>query len=1001
VAKRISSVLPTFNISRQLAVRTLVITLIIVIIDLLTTRQILPYNNTSEDILFVITMVIITIASVILLGYVKRVVKAIFHKSLFIKVIFLSVVLIQLVLLGILWTMTFTDIANCHYHFSLCDNTNYHNLVNIISAMASTAILIAIGYKFFSWYRTNYRNFLLLLFGLTALGMIISLVGDNINELLLTRTISEKSPPGSESKAFFLYHKDKKFGGEIQYVITNPDKTTLLVRPYASLNLSAIISPLTSYPHNTFRWFSVVFLLYYYYKTQRMLKFWILTSIPLILFIIGSGFIFSLPSDSPYKFYLRVVFRAGNIGNSLLFGYIFYYVLKNIRVEKVKDYLIIAAMDIVLFDLAFSTSAYQPTYGIAAHSLVLLCACFISLGWYSLATSIAQDKKLRETIRKEAKDESKLLISIGSAQLQQRIEQNVINIAKRQEEVLAEQTGVFSSLTENGMKEYLATVLKEIKVIQKLDEILKKGKEILESSYQFVVCSEFGGLRLVYNNFFDLYENVMDRYRKGEHKGIRMITSITDKDNANLVRKFLDIGVHIKHATNMPPIDFAISDKEMIATIEKSEGGEGIKSLLVSNEYPYISHFLSIFEELWRDGTDARDRIQAIQEGREPETFEVIADQIKAAQILVDLSKSAREEALFLLPNDNAMIMVDKLGIIGYLMKASQNGSTVKIICPLTEQNSDIVKRLSTNAPDIRILNGHNSSAGFLIVDSTRFLRFELKEPSAKEFSEAIGFTLYSNSKGSVDSFKYVFDLLWNEHMINEQLQKADEMQKEFIHIAAHELRNPIQPILGITEVMRSRISDPDQIRMLDITIRNAKKLRQLTEDILDVSKIESQKPIQLNKEIFNLTEILLNTVADFRNEIAENKNNNISLELLSCEHDIIVEADKSRVNQVIMNLISNAIKFTKEGNITISTEKKMNGFVMISIKDTGSGLDPEILPRLFSKFVSKSFKGTGLGLFISKSIIEEHGGKIWAENNANGKGATFYFSLPISSINQ
>jgi len=134
VAKRISSVLPAVNISRQLAVRTLVITLIIIIIDLLTTRQILPYNNTSEDILFVITMVIITIASVILLGYVKQVVKAIFNRSLFIRVIFLSVVLTQLVLLGILWTMTFTDIANCHYHFSLCDNTIYHNLVNLISA---------------------------------------------------------------------------------------------------------------------------------------------------------------------------------------------------------------------------------------------------------------------------------------------------------------------------------------------------------------------------------------------------------------------------------------------------------------------------------------------------------------------------------------------------------------------------------------------------------------------------------------------------------------------------------------------------------------------------------------------------------------------------------------------------------------------------------------------------------------------------------------------------
>ncbi len=294
-----------------------------------------------------------------------------------------------------------------------------------------------------------------------------------------------------------------------------------------------------------------------------------------------------------------------------------------------------------------------------------------------------------------------------------------------------------------------------------------------------------------------------------------------------------------------------------------------------------------------------------------------------------------------------------------------------------------------------------------MIVDSARFIRAELRESSAKEFAEAIGFTLYSNSKGSVDSFKSVFDLLWNEHMINEQLQKADEMQKEFIHIAAHELRNPIQPILGLSEIMRAKITDPEQIGMLDVTIRNAKRLRRLTEDILDVSKIESQKPLQLNKEKFNLTEILLNTLADFKNEISrDNDDNNnskninpsIKLELLS-ERDIInVEADKSRINQVLTNLLSNAVKFTKQGNITITTQKTIDGLVIISVTDAGTGIDPEIATRLFTKFATRSNTGTGLGLFISKGIVESHGGKIWAQNNLDGKGATFSFSLPLST---
>ena len=178
---------------------------------------------------------------------------------------------------------------------------------------------------------------------------------------------------------------------------------------------------------------------------------------------------------------------------------------------------------------------------------------------------------------------------------------------------------------------------------------------------------------------------------------------------------------------------------------------------------------------------------------------------------------------------------------------------------------------------------------------------------------------------------------------------------------------------------------------MLDARIRNAKRLRRLTEDILDITKIEG-KSLELEKEQFNLYE-----VQDYRSQQIENRT--IDIQVLSDEpnKDIVVNADKSRIAQVISNLLSNAIKFTKLGAVLITIEKKKdNKEVIVHIKDTGSGLDPEILPRLFSKFASKSFKGTGLGLFISKSIVEAHGGKIWAENNVNGKGAKFSFSLPI-----
>ena len=266
-----------------------------------------------------------------------------------------------------------------------------------------------------------------------------------------------------------------------------------------------------------------------------------------------------------------------------------------------------------------------------------------------------------------------------------------------------------------------------------------------------------------------------------------------------------------------------------------------------------------------------------------------------------------------------------------------------------------------------------------------------------------MGFTIYSNSRLSVDSLKSFFELLWNERNLNEELKRADNMQKEFINIAAHELRNPIQPILGLSEVLYTKIKDTEQRQLLDAITRNAKRLQQLTEDILDVSKIETQS-LKLKKEHFNLNDVISNAVRDYTKHIEKgSSNSNLKLFYKPAADDmlsVVIEADKARLAQVISNLLSNAVKFTKKGTIFISTEKKDN-HILVSIKDTGTGIDPEILPRLFTKFATKSFEGTGLGLFISKSIIENHGGRILAENNADGNGATFSFSIPIISTQQ
>lgn len=231
----------------------------------------------------------------------------------------------------------------------------------------------------------------------------------------------------------------------------------------------------------------------------------------------------------------------------------------------------------------------------------------------------------------------------------------------------------------------------------------------------------------------------------------------------------------------------------------------------------------------------------------------------------------------------------------------------------------------------------------------------------------------------------------------NERLTVNDKLQREFINIAAHELRTPIQPILGMSEVLESEFGDcREEIKMI---VRNAKRLERLTQDILDVSKIESGS-LTLNKQKMDLDEAISPIIIDYRNNpvhvrVRENRSETAALKIRYEPKKLMVEADKDRIQQVVSNLINNAIKFTTDdGEVSVKTEL-VDGFAKVTIKDRGSGIHHEIMPRLFQKFATKSEKGTGLGLFISKSIVEAHGGLIWAENNSDGKGATFTFTVP------
>ncbi|MDQ3840632.1 MAG: HAMP domain-containing histidine kinase [Thermoproteota archaeon] len=468
----------------------------------------------------------------------------------------------------------------------------------------------------------------------------------------------------------------------------------------------------------------------------------------------------------------------------------------------------------------------------------------------------------------------------------------------------------------------------------------------------------------------------------------------------------------------MPPIDFAVSDKEMMATIEKMEGSEIAHSLLVSNEAAYINHFASIFEELWKDGIDATDKIRDIEEGVDQANIEIISNPKEGIRRAWSIIQSAKEEVLIMFASVNAVRRQMEMGGLELLKNVSEeHNARVRVLIPAdADITSTTIKKAKSRYPhiDIRtIVRSLQTRISIVLVDKKECVIVELKEDTGDNSYNAAGLTTYSNSKSIVSSYISIFESFWKQSELNEQLEEAnkqlteaneklkvsDKVQKEFINVAAHELRTPIQPILGLSDILLTRDGNIEQYYGILNTInRNAKRLQRLTEDILDVTRIDSQS-LRLNKEKFILNDLVYSIVEEYRYEIRSDGKINLNYSPTEDNNDIAVYADRYRITQVISNLVDNAIKFTKEGgSVSIKIRRKENdSWVIVSIKDTGSGIDPDIMPRLFTKFSSKSFKGTGLGLYISKSIVESHGGKIWAENNIDGKGATFSFTLPIS----
>lgn len=387
--------------------------------------------------------------------------------------------------------------------------------------------------------------------------------------------------------------------------------------------------------------------------------------------------------------------------------------------------------------------------------------------------------------------------------------------------------------------------------------------------------------------------------------------------------------------------------------------------------------------------------------------IEIIQDPHAIQRLYTALVQSAKSEILLFLPTTSAFLREEKIGIVQSLLDAARRGVKIRFLTPASEIiTSKIETMLTDSSSNIEIRriryaaksgDPHEARTKILVIDKREYMIVKLNDDSKETFVEAVRSAIHSTTRSTVRSYLTLFDSLWEQSDLYEKLEAQERMQKEFINIAAHELRTPIQPILGLAEMLEEEFAagaKESTIRKedLDLLVRNAKRLEYLAQSILEVSRIESNS-FNLNKEKFDIGEKIRNLIADVK--ILPPMDEQVKIEIAISEQ-ILVEADRTRIYEVISNLVRNAIKFTDEGTIMIKAEKR-NGEAVIEVKDTGKGIDADIMPKLFSKFVTKSNQGTGLGLFVSKKIVEAHGGRIWAENNKDGKGATFSFTLPLA----
>jgi len=512
---------------------------------------------------------------------------------------------------------------------------------------------------------------------------------------------------------------------------------------------------------------------------------------------------------------------------------------------------------------------------------------------------------------------------------------------------------------------------------------------------------------------FILSETTRNALEQAKRTGVRIrcITEIT-KDNLSYCKELMKF-TEIRHLNKFVG-NSIIGDKEYLA---QSVGHVFTSNLIYSNENRMLEQQNSLFENFWNNATTQKKQTSTLELGVDLEEIKVLYDPNEIRTTYINLINSAKIEISLIIATPNALQRNYTGGIINLLITASEKRNVnVNLIIPTYDKgtiNDDFLRnekiaanfkfKLKTIAPAIK--ETHMIKTTFLIIDRKSVFIIDVKDDSKDILTEAVGFATYHVSKSRTDSYSFIFDTLWRQADLHESLRDAnknllgayeklkehDAMEKEFIDLAAHELRTPSQSIIGYSELLKD---SPERNKKYEEAIsRNAERLYSLVTNMLSVARIESQT-MKLNKTFFDLNVKIQNVINDV--VISPDKRDKVEIKFKPIGR-INILADKEKIFQVFANLLNNAIKFTGHGTITITVEQNdKTDEGIITFKDSGMGINQEIIPHLFSKFKTKSEKGLGLGLFISKSIIEAHQGKLEAYNNVDSNGATFVVTLPL-----